>query len=211
LKQRRLSELDYVVFDTETTGLYADDGDEIIEIGAVRVKGMQITDEVFQSLINPNKPIPPASSEIHGIFDKDVKAAPVIDQMIDEFKAFCGSCIWVAQNARFDMSFLMKTFRKKAISVSNLMVLDTIGLSKILFPYETRHNLDVIMARLGIAKTGSRHRSVDDSRYTAQVLIEFIKLLEKQGVSQIQDVATALIKMESFHKKTQPKTQNLFG
>lgn len=211
MKAKRLSELEYVVFDTETTGLYAEDGDEIIEIGAVRVRGLQVCDEVFQSFVDPEKPIPEASTQVHGIKGSDVKGAPTIDQVIDAFRSFCGTSIWVAQNARFDLSFLVKSFDRKKISYSQLLVLDTIGLSKTLFPYETKHNLDVMMARLGIARTGDRHRSVDDSRYTAKVLIEFIKLLEKQGIETINQVSSAFIRMESLQKKVKLKTGSLFG
>ena len=210
MKAQKLSELEYVVFDTETTGLYADEGDEIIEIGAIRVKNMTVTEEIFQSMVKPGRSIPEASTQVHGITDKDVENAPSLDEIIGDFRKFCGSAIWVAQNARFDLSFLVRAFDRNRIPYSQNLVIDTIGLSKTLFPYETRHNLDVIMARLGIAKTGERHRSVDDSRYTAKVLVEFIGLLEKQGVESIQDVPLALIRMETFQKREKPKTASLF-
>jgi DNA polymerase-3 subunit epsilon len=210
VKSQSLSELEYIVFDTETTGLYANEGDEVIEIGAVRVRGLEIMDEIFQSMINPGRNIPEASTQVHGITDRDVKGAPSIDAVIGDFRKFCGSAIWVAQNARFDLSFLVKVFERKQISYSQQLVIDTIGLSKMLFPYETRHNLDVIMARLGIAKTGDRHRSVDDSRYTAKVLIEFIQLLDKQGIKSLQEIQSALIRLDNFQKPARPKTASLF-
>lgn len=211
MKQLKLSEMDFVIFDLETTGLYADQGDEIIEVGAVILSKMQIEETNYQSLVKPNQPIPEASSAVHGLKDKDVKNAPSIDTVLPEFLKFCGSRHLVAQNARFDMSFILKEMRRMNIPLRQNIICDTIGLSKMLFPYETRHNLDVMMARMGIPKSGERHRSLDDCRFTAQVLIEFIKLLENQGVVYLEQIQSAFIKPELMKKKDKPKTRGLFA
>jgi len=211
LKSLKLSELEYAVFDLETTGLYADEGDRVIEVGAVKIKNLKIEDDVFQSLVNPQRPIPEASSAIHGIKDHEVKNAPLIDEILPRFNKYCGNSVWVAQNARFDLSFILRDMKRMQIPFRQSVVLDTIGISKILFPYETRHNLDVMMARMGIAKTGERHRSLDDCRFTAQVLIEFIKLLEKQGIQSLQDVESAFIKSDTILKTRKPKPRSLFA
>lgn len=211
MKQSKLSEMDFVIFDLETTGLYADQGDEIIEVGAVILSKMQIEETHYQSLVKPNQPIPEASSAVHGLKDKDVKDAPSIDIVLPEFLKFCGSRHLVAQNARFDMSFILKEMRRMNIPLRQNIICDTIGLSKMLFPYETRHNLDVMMARMGIPKSGERHRSLDDCRFTAQVLIEFIKLLENQGVIYLEQIQSAFIKPELIKKKDKPKTRGLFA
>lgn len=207
----KLSELTYVVFDFETTGLYPEEGDEIIEIGAIVVEKGEIQESHFQSLVNPLKPIPAASTRVHGITDADVAKAPPIVKIFDEFMDFLGSRIWVAQNAKFDLGFIVKKTKDLQRPMRQAVVLDTIGISKILFPYETSHNLDAMMARLGIVKTGERHRSMDDARYTAQVLIEFIKMLEKQGITTLPEIESAFIKIESFYKAEKPKTRSLFG
>jgi len=211
LKAIELSNLDFVIFDIETTGLYAEEGDEIIEIGAVRVSKLQIQPDTFQSLVNPGRSIPEASSAVHGIRDEDVKNAPAVDDVLPDFIKFCGSSIWVAQNARFDMSFILKNMRRMGLVFRQPFVCDTIGISKILFPYETRHNLDVMMARLGIPKSGDRHRSLDDCRYTAQVLIEFIKLLANQGSTTLDSIQSSFIKPELVLKTEKPKTRGLFA
>jgi DNA polymerase-3 subunit alpha (Gram-positive type) len=211
VKSLLLKELEYVVFDLETTGFYADSGDEIVEIGAVLVKKLEIQKEVFSTFINPKRPIPAASTAVTGIKDSHVKDAPTIDKIMDDFLSFIGNRIIVAQNAKFDMSFMFKNFQRLNIPVKQNLVVDTIGISKLLFPYEQKHNLDAIMARLGIAKTGDRHRSLDDSKYTAQVLIEFIKLLEKQGISTLPEIEQTFIKPESISKAKKMKTRSLFG
>lgn len=211
MKQKLLSELEYVIFDLETTGLYAEEGDEVIEIGAVRVKDLKISGEDFQSLVKPSVAIPESSSAIHGIRDQDVKDAPPIQEVLPRFVEYCGNRVWVAQNARFDMSFVLRDLQKMDLAFRQSFVTDTIGLSKMLFPYETRHNLDVMMARMGISKTGDRHRSLDDCRYTARVLIEFIKLLEKQGSNNLEAIQSAFIKPEGVLKPRTPKSMGLFA
>jgi len=122
-----------------------------------------------------------------------------------------GPRIWVAQNAKFDMGFLIKSMSRLNKSLRQNIVVDTIGISKILFPYENSHNLDVLMNRMGILRSGERHRSLDDCRYTAQILIEFIKLLEKQGINSLPQIETAFIKVDSLVKTDKPKTRSLFG
>lgn len=210
MKTPSLSEMEYLILDLETTGLYADQGDEIIEIGALRVQNLEITDE-FQCLVKPSKSIPEASSAIHGIRDKDVKNEKSIREVLPSFYNFCGKSTWVAQNARFDLSFLIRDFRICGLPLIQNLVIDTIGISKMLFPYETSHNLDVMMARLGVSKTGSRHRSLDDCRYTALVLIEFIKLLKKQNLESLQDIQDSFVKLDTIIKKEKPKVRGLFG
>lgn len=210
MKSLDLCQLDYVIFDLETTGLYADQGDEIIEIGAVRISALEIEEESFHRMVKPNQSIPAASTAVHGITNKDVEKAPHVQAVLPEFLDYCGSRIPVAQNARFDLSFILRDLHKMGLHYRSTFVADTIGLSKMLFPYETRHNLDVMMARMGISKSGDRHRAVDDCKYTAQVLIEFIKQLEKQGTRRLDDIQSAFIKPESVFKQKAPQTMGLF-
>ncbi len=207
----RLKDLSYAVFDFETTGLYPEQGDEIIEMGAVLVDQMQVSESSFHSMINPRKPIPAVSTSITGIKDEDVKDAPFIDSMLPKLLQFMGTRIWVAQNARFDLGFIVQKLKQLNLPMKQSVIVDTMGLSKILFPYETSHSLDKIMARLGIAKSGDRHRSIDDSKYTALALIEMIKMLEKQEIVSLPQIESAFIKIDSLFKAEKPKTKSLFG
>lgn len=206
-----LSELSYTIFDFETTGLYPEEGDEIIELGAVIVERGEILEKTYQTLVNPGRSIPAISTKISGIRDEDVAKSPPIADVLDNFLDFMGPRIWVAQNAKFDMGFLIKSMSRLNKSLRQNIVVDTIGISKILFPYENSHNLDVLMNRMGILRSGERHRSLDDCRYTAQILIEFIKLLEKQGINSLPQIETAFIKVDSLVKTDKPKTRSLFG
>ena len=211
MKSLNLSELSYTIFDFETTGLYPEEGDEIIELGAVIVERGEILEKTYQTLVNPGRSIPAISTKISGIRDEDVAKSPPIADVLDNFLDFMGPRIWVAQNAKFDMGFLIKSMSRLNKSLRQNIVVDTIGISKILFPYENSHNLDVLMNRMGILRSGERHRSLDDCRYTAQILIEFIKLLEKQGINSLPQIETAFIKVDSLVKTDKPKTRSLFG
>jgi DNA polymerase III alpha subunit (gram-positive type) len=108
------------------------------------------------------------------------------------------------------MSFMVHKFKQLQIPMRQTVVIDTIGLSKMIFQYETSHSLDKIMARLGIPKSGDRHRSLDDSRYTAQALIELIKLLEQQQIKTLPEVESAFVKPESLFRQEKAKSRSLF-
>lgn len=176
---QKLSLLQYAVVDFETTGLYPERGDQIIEIGVVLMRGKEILDETFHSLVNPLQPLPQASYAVHGISENQLKTAPTIEQVFPRFLQFVGTRVVVAHNAKFDYSFIEKNCRELGLPFCN-MLLDTLALSKYLFSYEKRHNLDEVSSRLQLKKSGGRHRSLGDCHLTALVLSRFIDLLEKK-------------------------------
>ena len=89
--ESRLEDLTYVVFDTETTGL-TPSSDEIVQIAAVRVvNGRRVRREVFDTLVDPGRPIPQSSTDVHGITADMVKGAPTI---VDAGKRFHDFCPW---------------------------------------------------------------------------------------------------------------------
>jgi len=102
----------FVAFDFETTGLSAD-RDRVVEIGAVAFRVRKedgrwigVDDGAYETLVNPERPIPPAVSAIHGIDDLAVSSAPTFAETAAELLAFIDGSILVAHNAPFDMGFL---------------------------------------------------------------------------------------------------------
>lgn len=172
---------EYVVFDLETTGLSPWGGDEMIEIGAMKIYGEELDEvNVFHSLVNPGRLIPPDASNINGITNEMVQGKPTIQEIFPQFLDFVGNAWLVAQNAKFDMGFITKylvNFKMKR----ELEVYDTMIFSRRAFPGENKHNLDIICQRLGIdCDKSQRHRSIEDVRLTGKA---FLKLKEKLGTN----------------------------
>ncbi|MFP5460491.1 MAG: PolC-type DNA polymerase III [Gammaproteobacteria bacterium] len=181
LEERRLAELAFTVFDTETTGLEPSAGDEIIQIGAVRVvNGKLRRAESFEQLVDPRRPIPRASIPIHGIEPHMVQGQPTIDQVLPAFHAYAQDTVLVAHNAAFDMRFLQ--LKEEATGVRfEQPVLDTLLLSAVVHPNQPSHRLEAIAERFGIAVIG-RHTALGDAIVTAEVLLRLIPLLEARGI-----------------------------
>jgi DNA polymerase III subunit epsilon len=185
-----LRDLPFVVFDCEMTGLQPLQGDEIIQIGAVRVVGGRLlTGESFERLVHPGRPIPPASIKFHGLTDADVAGKPRLDSVLPEFRAFVGEAVMVGHNAAFDMKFL--TLRQHAAGVAfDNPVLDTMLISKMLDEDEEDHSLDALCDRYGIAITG-RHTALGDTIATAELLLKLCDRLEAQGLTTFGEVMKA--------------------
>lgn len=166
----------YVVFDIETTGLNPQT-DKITEIGAVKLmKGKPI--DTFSQLINPEIPIPPEITRLTGISDEMVENMPTIEEVLERFLFFCGDCIVVAHNAKFDTGFIRVNAARQEKEFKN-KIEDTLMLSRELFPNEKNHKLDKVCERLGVSLE-NHHRAVNDAEATAQAFIELKKLQEEK-------------------------------
>lgn len=188
----------YVVFDIETTGLNPAE-EEITEIGAVKIVD-GVIGETYAQLINPQKPISAKITELTGITDAMVKDKPTIDTVLPEFLAFCGDAVVVAHNAAFDTGFIRQKAGRLGLSLSN-PVMDTLRLSRELFPKENRHSLGVVAERLGVSLE-NHHRAVDDATATAEIFLKFQDMaIEQWGNAPAQTIDTnpALLKNPRYH------------
>lgn len=200
LNNRRLTDLRYTVFDTETTGLLPHEGDEIISIGAVRVINCQmLQEELFDQLIDPQRPVPPQSIKIHGITGDMLQGQPTIDRVLPSFQAFCEESILVAHNAAFDMLMLQKKVDTTGVELIN-PVLDTLLLWDILHPNQERHNFSTIAELLGVRVVG-RHTALGDALATAEMFIKMIPLLEARGIRTLKEALEASQKSHFTHLK----------
>ena len=190
LSERPLAQIDYVAFDTETTGLAPSKGDRIVQIGAVRVvNGALLAGESFQRLVNPERPIPPRSTRFHGITDDMVAHQPTIDDVVPAFRAFVGDAAMIAQNAAFDLSFLRATEARAGVRFDT-PVLDTMLLSMALHPDEADHTLDGLIARYGVDISG-RHTALGDAMATARVFVRMLDLLDANGIRTLAEADKA--------------------
>lgn len=99
----------FIALDTETTGLNAEGGDRIIEIGCVAIEGRALNDDAthhLQLYINPEREVPDDAIAIHGITNEFLADKPVFAQVVDEFLAFVKGATLIIHNATFDVGFL---------------------------------------------------------------------------------------------------------
>ena len=178
-----LAELTYVVFDTETTGLLPDRGDEIVQIAAVRiVNGRMIEGEVFDTLVNPGRQIPAASTGVHGITTAMVQGAPTPAEAVRAFHKFAEGAVLVAHNAPFDMAFLRRLETASGRRFDN-PTLDTVLLSAVIFGQHEVHSLDALTHRLGITiPEEARHTAIGDTVATARAFLKLLPMLQGRGL-----------------------------
>lgn len=187
----------YVVFDIETTG-FSPQKDKIIEIGAVKVTDGKITDR-FSQFVNPKVPIPFRIVDLTGINDSMVMDAPVIDEVLPRFLEFCQDAVMVAHNAEFDMSFINENVKRLGID-KTFTSLDTVALARVLLPNLNRFKLDTVAKALKIPLQ-NHHRAVDDAECTANIFVEFIKMLEARDITNLAQVNELCMASEDTIKK----------
>ena len=181
-----LGELDLVVFDTETTGLDLKGGDRIISLAGCRIlHGRLLADDCFDQKVNPDRPIPAASTAIHGLTDEDVAQAPPIEIVLPRFHRYVGTAVMVAHNAEFDMLALKLAGTAQAFDQP---VLDTLLLSRALDPTLETHGLDALAERFELSfPPGTRHTALGDARVTAELLLALLPRLQARGVNTLGD------------------------
>lgn len=197
LNDTPLSKLCFVPFDTETTGLSVEQ-DDIVQIGAVRVlNGRIVEGEVLNTFVNPGRPIPPASTQIHHVTEADVADAPNISAASEALHHFAREAVLVAHNAPFDVGLLRKYGSATGVRWDH-PVIDTVLLSAIVFGTNEEHSLDALCDRLSIAiPSDERHTAIGDAKATAQVLVGLLPLLEGRGIETLGE----LIKQSKRHSR----------
>ena len=175
-----LKSIEYVVVDTETTGLKTET-DDIVQIGAVRiVDGRLLEGDSFERLVNPGRPIPPQSIRFHGVTDDMVAHAPPITEVLQEFLDYAGDAVLIGHNIAFDLAFMNRTKR-----VPNAAI-DTMLLSIGAFPNRRRHTLDDL-AETFEEPIRDRHSALGDADLTARVFLRLIPSLGRVGVLSFGD------------------------
>lgn len=179
---------EFIVFDIETTGL-SNTSDRITEIGAVKIRNMEIID-TFSALINPEMPIPLKIQELTGISNEMVRDKPTIDKVLPEFLEYIGDKVLVAHNSEFDIGFIRENAKRLNLEFNNNEI-DTLKLSRVILKELKKHKLNVIAKHLGI-NLENHHRAVDDAQATAQIFIKFIEILKEKSINNFNEINTKL-------------------
>ena len=192
-----------IIFDVETTGLSMSQ-DRLTEIGAVRMRGMQVVD-TFNTMVNPERSIPPKIVELTGITDAMVADAPKEAEAVRKFMEFCGDHpVLAAHNARFDTTFVRNVCKRHGI-VFEFATLDTLVLCKCMLPTLYRHKLDGVAKALKLGKF-DHHRASDDAQMLAKIYIELVtRLVQTKGATMLSDLNTKtqeidVRKLKSYHQ-----------
>lgn len=181
-----LEHADFVVVDLETTGLSAA-RDRICEIGAQRVRGLELAD-AFETLVDPKVPIPAAVQALTGIGPVALRGAPGAELAIRRLLAFAGDAPLVAHNARFDLGFLDREVERLTGRRIAAPVVDTVWLARRLLGERTRKAGLAALAHFFGTSTEPCHRALPDARATAEILVHLIGLAQERGARTVADL-----------------------
>ncbi len=182
-----LDECAFAVVDVETTGMRAGGGDRITEIAVVVVQGGRC-EVVFDSLVNPGRPIPPLIRSITGITDDMVRDAPTFAAVADQVLAALSGRIFVAHNARFDWGFVTAELRRSRDLALDGPRLCTVRLARRLVRGIRSCGLDSLQVHFGLANA-ARHRAAGDALVTAEILALLLRMAREEGARTLQDIA----------------------
>lgn len=164
-----------IVLDTETTGFDPEDGDRIVEIGAVELFNHLPTGETYHQYINPERSMPKGAFEVHGLGDDFLKDKPVFANIAEAFLDFIKDSTLVIHNASFDMKFLnaeLKWVKRSPIPWEQAY--DTLAIARKKYPGSPA-SLDALCRRFGIDNSSrTLHGALLDSEILAEVYLELI-------------------------------------
>ncbi len=180
---RDIREVEFTVFDTETTGLEPRSGDRIIEIAAIRIKGDQRL-ATFQSFINPQREVSPAAFNVNHISNAMLANAPEAGQVLPRFLDFVKDSCLCCYNAGFDLGFLNNELQLLGCPpLEKIPVVDALKMARRTIPGLERYALWFVAQKLGI-KTQQEHRALSDVQMTVDVFTKLRDMLINKGVSE---------------------------
>ena len=179
---------EFVIFDVETTGLSPIDGDRIVEIAAVKVKGIQVVDR-FYSLVNPQRSMPSQATLVNNITEDMLITAPVAADILPQMIHFIGGACVAGHNVRFDLNFLCYELSLIGRRLDDRTpAVDTLKMARDLLPYLSNHRLAYLARSLGVV-VDQTHRAMADVELTVAV---FLRLMEMAGDKDLQKASIFL-------------------
>jgi len=167
-----------VFLDTETTGLFAEQGDRVIEIGCVELVNRKLTGNKLHLYVNPERDSHEEALKVHGIRNEFLLDKPKFAQVVDEVLAFIQGAELIIHNAPFDIGFLnreLSLLAKPPLHSCVSGVIDTLLMAKEMFPGK-RNSLDALCARLEVDNSGRQlHGALLDAELLAEVYINMTR------------------------------------
>ena len=209
---KHIDEVEFTIFDTETTGLKPEDGDRIVELAGLRVKGSERI-AVFDALINPSRPISPGAFAVNKITAQMLQDASCPKEVLGRFLEFIrGSCL-CSYNAEFDLGFLNNELKLISLpaplevapraaglltgpAVNNLVVFDLLTMARKLMPGLSRYALWFVAGKLGVS-SAQEHRAFSDVEMAWEVFGKFKVICREKGITDFSDFS----KLFAFNPK----------
>jgi DNA polymerase-3 subunit epsilon len=195
-----------IILDTETTGLSAETGDRIIEIGCVELLNRKLTRNNLHHYVNPERDSHEDALKVHGISNEFLRDKPKFAQIAEELLAYLEGAELIIHNAPFDLAFLNKELErlgKGPITQFVAGITDTLAMAKDMFPGK-RNSLDALCDRLEVDHSGrTLHGALLDAELLADVYINMTRgqdalLIDSHTVGKTQEGGVRLIDLREF-------------
>jgi DNA polymerase III subunit epsilon len=179
-----------IFLDTETTGLNAEGGDRIVEIGCVEMVGRKLSGDNRHYYLNPQRPSHPDALKVHGLSEEFLADKPLFETVADELAAYLAGAELVIHNAPFDIGFLDKEFERcgrPGVAAQAAMVTDSLLMAREMFPGKS-NSLDALCKRLEVDNSSrTLHGALLDAGLLAEV---YICMTRGQGSLVIDEAET---------------------
>ena len=197
-----------IVFDTETTGFKPEEGDKLVEIGAIELINHIPTGRTYHQYINPMRDMPEEAFNVHGLSTEFLSHYPKFSDIAKDFLSFVGDDgVMVAHNAiGFDMRFLNYELKHNGFdTLENHEVVDTLEIAKSKFP-GGRNNLDALCKRFNIDNSKrTTHGALLDAELLAEVYLELLGGAEPTMSLEQSKPETSNFESNKTSLKTYPK------
>lgn len=177
----KIEDMDFVIFDVETTGLEPGSGDRIVEIAALRYSKGKAGD-TFSSLINPRREISPGAYKVNKISPQMLKDAPPAVEVMAKFMDFIGRATLAGYNVGFDLGFLENELRLLGGRLwPDTAAVDIIRMARMVFPGLSSYGLGNLSRWLNISQV-QEHRALSDALITSEVFTRILRRLKEKGI-----------------------------
>lgn len=200
-QSRPAEEYEFVVFDTELTGL-DERRDEIVSIGAVRIRNLQIiAGDTFYAHVKPTRPLPKDSTLVHRITPQDLLHAPPLDEVLPRFVEYCDKALLVGYYVALDTAFLNRSAKRLFGAAMRNPCIDTLRLARVHLelgglPRRHRPEEGISYSLAGLSQLYNLppfipHDALQDALQTAYLFLFLVKKLQAAGYRTLRQLFRA--------------------